>query len=213
VGVGQGARPFADGLDVIYSARGQRNFPVEFYETEFPVRILQYVVAPDSGGPGLFRGGCGVIRDVEVLSDEMLLATRMNGLKVPAWGVNGGQAGRCGRFVLNPRTASVRELPSISEDIRLVKGDVLRVMTSGGGGWGNPRERPPERVAEDVLDGFITPEGARRDYGVAVSDDGEIDSSETEYLRRTMTTNRPFFDRGQLSDDVRRAIADRESSR
>jgi N-methylhydantoinase B len=211
VGVGQGARPFADGLDVIYSARGQRNFPVEFYETEFPVRILQYAIAPDSGGPGLFRGGCGVIRDVEVLSEEMHLATRMNGLKVPAWGVKGGQAGRCGRFVLNPGTPAERELPSISEDIRLVKGDVLRVMTSGGGGWGNPSERPPERVAEDVLDGFITADGARRDYGVALSNDGEVDWSETEYLRRKMPTDRPFFDRGQLSDDVRKVIADRES--
>lgn len=199
VGVGQGARPFADGLDVIYSARGQRNFPIEFFESEFPVRICNYAVWADSGGPGLFRGGCGVIRDVEVLVDEMFLATRMNGLKVPAWGVKGGKAGRCGSFVLNPGTSGERRLPSIGEDIRLKRGDILRVITSGGGGWGNPLGRSPERVASDVLDGFVSAAGAARDYGVIVdARTGEIDLKETERLRREMPTDLPFFDRGPI---------------
>ena len=81
IGVGQGARPFGDGLDVIYSSRGQKNFPMEFVEHEFPVQILTYAIHQDSGGAGKFRGGCGVVRDVQVLAPKVVLGTRMNGVK------------------------------------------------------------------------------------------------------------------------------------
>ncbi len=214
VGVGQGARPFSDGLDVIYSARGQRNFPVEFYETEFPVRILTYGVWPDSGGPGLYRGGCGVIRDIEILSERMQLATRMNGLKVPAWGVKGGGAGRCGRFVVNPGREDERLIPTMGEDLELRRGDVLRVVTSGGGGWGDPRERPAHAVAADVLDGFVTVEGARSDYGVVVDPDtGDVDEAESGRLRAGMPTDRPFFDRGPIDPDLDRIVKELEHAK
>ena len=80
IGVGQGARPFGDGLDVIYSSRGQKNFPMEFVEHEFPVEILTYAIHCDSGGPGTFRGGAGVVRDVRILAPSVTLGMRMNNL-------------------------------------------------------------------------------------------------------------------------------------
>lgn len=197
IGVGQGARPFADGLDVIYSSRGQRNFPIEFVEAEFPVQILTYAIHQDSGGPGKFRGGCGVVRDVRVLSPTAVLGTRMNGVKNPSWGVRGGRAGRSGRFVVNPGRPDEREVAPFGDNIELRQGDVLRVITSGGGGWGPPAERDPLLVLQDVRDGFVSLASARDDYGVVLDPEtGKIDWRETERRRAAMPAPAGLFDRG-----------------
>ena len=97
LGVGLGARPFADGVDVIYYI-GQENYPVEYVERDFPLRVERYAVRPDSGGPGLHRGGTGVIRDVRVLCDRAEIATRMENTLVAPYGVAGGRAGRTGAW-------------------------------------------------------------------------------------------------------------------
>ncbi len=196
-GVGQGARPFGDGLDVIYSSRGQKNFPMEFVEHEFPVRIRVYTVHRDSGGPGQFRGGTGVVRDVHVLAPSVTLGTRMNNLKSPSWGVKGGRAGAVGRMVLNPDTPQAREIPPFGDNIELQQGDVLRIMTSGGGGWGNPAARDPLDVLQDVKDGFVSVEHASDDYGVVIEPDTwKIDWRQTQERRRAMAIEPPMFDRG-----------------
>src|SRR5256714_7575771 len=98
VAVGYGARPFADGLDAIYYL-GQKNYPAEFMEMVFPLRLHQYALHQDSGGPGYHRGGCGVVRELELLADEAVVAVRQDNVKFPAFGVNGGHAGRPGRPV------------------------------------------------------------------------------------------------------------------
>ena len=103
LGVGLGARPFADGVDVIYYI-AQENYPVEYVERDFPLRVERYAVRPDSGGPGYHRGGAGVIRDVRVLCERAELATRMENSLVAPYGVAGGRAGRTGRVILNPGT-------------------------------------------------------------------------------------------------------------
>jgi N-methylhydantoinase B len=210
IGVGQGARPFGDGLDVIYSSRGQKNFPMEFIEHEFPVRILTYAIHQDSGGAGKFRGGCGVVRDVQVLAPQVVLGTRMNGVKSPSWGVTGGRAGQSGCFIVNPGTPQARPVPPFGDNIELHASDILRVMTSGGGGWGNPAERDPLQVLQDVKDGFVSLQSARNHYGVVLeAETWKIDWRQTQERRRAMPAMPPLFDRGasyaQLEVDKRHA--------
>jgi len=101
VAVGYGARPFADGLDAIYYV-AQKNYPAEFMEMVFPLRLRRYALHRDSGGPGRFRGGTGVIREIELTADEAIVAIRQDNIVFPPAGVNGGHAGRPGACVVNP---------------------------------------------------------------------------------------------------------------
>ena len=183
-GTGQGARPFADGLDVIYYV-AQQNYPIEFLESDMPVRIRTYAIRRDSGGPGRWRGGCGVVREMEVLVDGATLNTRMDNVANPPWGVKGGQSGRPGRFILNPGTPEEQELPRLARGIPTKKGDIVRLESTGGGGWGHPHDREPWRVRQDVRGGFVSVEAARADYGVVLKDgrDREVDEAATAALR------------------------------
>jgi len=196
LGVGLGARPFADGVDVIYYI-AQENYPVEYVERDFPLRVERYAVCPDSGGPGFHRGGCGVFRDVRVLAERAELATRMENTLVAPYGVAGGRAGRTGRIVLNPGTPKERELLSLGDGIVLERGDLLRLETCGGGGWGHPLERDPERVRADVARGFVSMRGALDDYGVvldAVTLD--VDKTATDEARGRRARDTALIDRG-----------------
>jgi len=83
-------------------------------------------------------------------------------------GVAGGQPGRLGRILLNPGTPEARELPTLADNIMLKRGDVIRIESAGGGGWGDPFARDPAAVARDVRTGYVSIEAARRDYGVIV---------------------------------------------
>jgi N-methylhydantoinase B len=196
LGVGLGARPFADGIDAIYYI-AQENYPVEYVEKDFPLRIEQYAMRPDSGGPGLYRGGCGIIRDVRVLCDTAELATRMENTKFPPYGVAGGMAGRPGKIVLNPGTPAENEVPPVDDGMQLKAGDVVRLMTCGGGGWGDPYRRDPMLVRQDVACGFVSVQGALDDYGVILDPlTFEVDKTATEERRKHCTTARPLFDRG-----------------
>jgi N-methylhydantoinase B len=196
LGVGLGARPFADGVDAIYYI-AQENYPVEYVEKDFPLRIEQYAMRPDSGGPGLYRGGCGIIRDVRVLCDKAELGTRMENIKFPPYGVAGGRAGRPGKIVLNPGTPGERDIPPIGDGVQLQRGDVLRLMTCGGGGWGDPFSREALSVQQDVARGLVTVQAALRDYGVALDPVTlEIDKAATEECRKARFKSLPLFDRG-----------------
>ncbi|MCZ4317353.1 hydantoinase B/oxoprolinase family protein, partial [Comamonadaceae bacterium G21597-S1] len=186
LGVGFGARSFADGIDAVYFL-GQKNYPIEFIENEFPVRILRYGMHVDSAGPGRWRGGLGIVRDIEFLGEEGNFARRMDGAIFPPWGVNGGQGGRKGRVIINPGTEREEEISTVGDGFVLRRGDVVRFMTTGGGGWGHPAERPVELVQRDVECGFVSLEGARRDYGV-VMDAGTrtVDEHATSKLRHDL---------------------------
>lgn len=195
-GTGQGARPFADGLDVIYYV-AQQNYPVEFLETDMPVRIRSYAIRTDSGGPGRWRGGCGMVREMEVLVDGAVLNTRMDNVENPPWGVKGGESGRPGRFLLNPGTPGERELPRLAQGIPVQRGDVVRMESTGGGGWGHPFDREAWRVRQDVRGGFVSIEAARADYGVVLRDgpDREVDEAATAALRARRADNTALFHR------------------
>jgi N-methylhydantoinase B len=196
LGVGLGARPFADGVDAIYYI-AQENYPVEYVEKDFPLRIEQYAIRADSAGPGLYRGGCGIIRDVRVLCDKAELGTRMENTKFPPYGVAGGRAGRPGRILLNPGMPEEREVPPVGDGVQLKHGDLLRLMTCGGGGWGDPFTRDPLVVQQDVACGFVSVQGALEDYGVVLDALSlEIDKAATEERRKQRVNTLPLFDRG-----------------
>lgn len=181
IGVGYGARDFADGIDAVYFV-AQENYPVEFLESSYPVRLLKYGVVPDSGGPGRWRGGTGIVREYHILADEMRFALRIDGVTNPPWGYAGGKSAGVGGAWINPGTPEERVIPPLSDGTYLKKGDVLRIHTGGGGGMGHPYDRPAESVLEDVLGGFVTPDAARREYGVVISDD-TLDVAATDALR------------------------------
>lgn len=199
VGAGLGARPYADGVNAIYFV-AQQNFPIEFLEREHDLAVERFAIHTDSGGPGLWRGGCGIERDIRIHAAEAMLSTRMDNIRYPCWGVNGGHAGRTGAFILNPGGPDERVLPPIADDIPLKQGDLLRVITVGGGGWGDPFEREPERVRRDVLEGFVTVQGARDDYGVALDPETyRLDAEETARLRANPRPTHGLFDRGLVT--------------
>ena len=183
IAVGHGARPFADGLDAIYS-RHNENYPGEFMEMEYPLRMERYAIAKDSGGPGLYRGGCGIIRDIRILADEGTFGLRVENNIFPTWGVAGGMGGGTSKVIINPGTPGEREIRAFSDDNLWYEGDLVRVYTAGGGGWGDPLEREPERVLEDVLDGFVSIDAAQDSYGVVIDHDSLIIGSRATAAKR-----------------------------
>jgi N-methylhydantoinase B len=190
IAVGHGARPFADGLDAIYS-RHNENYPGEFMEMEYPLRMERYAISMDSGGPGKLRGGCGIIRDVRILADEGTFGLRVENNIFPTWGVNGGMGGGTSRVVINPGTPQEKEIRAFSDDNIWKKGDLVRVYTAGGGGWGDPFERETDHVLNDVLDGFVSVAAALESYGVVIdSNTLVIDERATTAKRRELGASR-----------------------
>ena len=190
IGVGYGARPTADGIDTVYFV-AQENYPVEFLELGYPVRLTTYGVNRDSGGPGRFRGGCGIVREYEILAETSELAVRLDSVTNPPWGVGGGKSGGVGGAVINPGTNRERVLRPLSDGNKLEKGDILRIFTGGGGGHGHPFDRPPEDVLRDVDDGFVSIDAAARDYGVMIRE-GAVDQQTTATLRAKRPASAAF---------------------
>ncbi len=197
IGVGYGARQTADGIDAVYFV-AQENYPVEFLELGYPVRLLAYGVVPDSGGAGRYRGGCGILREYEILAEEATFGIRIDSVKNPPWGFDGGLCGGVGRAWINRGTPHERELPPLSDGHRLRRGDILRIETGGGGGRGHPFDRPPEDVLEDVLGGYVSVEAARSLYGVVIRAE-TVDMRATEALRAHRPPVKKFH-RGEYRD-------------
>src|ERR1051325_702096 len=170
IGVGYGARPFADGNDAVYLV-AQENYPAEFLEAVYPVRLPRYAINPGSGGPGRWRGGCGIIREFELLASQAVISVRIDGIDHPPWGVGGGKQGGAGRCVINPGRPDERAVAPISDGPVIRRGDIVRIETGGGGGFGHPYDREPERVLADVRGGFVNPGSAVDDYGVVLTPD------------------------------------------
>jgi N-methylhydantoinase B len=190
IGVGYGARPFADGIDAVYFV-AQENYPVEFLEVGYPVHLKRYGIVQDSGGAGRYRGGCGIVREYEILAEEAVLAVRIDSVKHPPWGIAGGMSGGSGSVLLNPDTPEQRRIAPLSDGTRLKRGDILRIETGGGGGHGHPFDRPADAVLEDVRGGFVGIEAAQRLYGVVIRDDA-IDVAATALRRSDRPQVRAF---------------------
>lgn len=200
--VGYGARPNADGTDAIYFV-GQENYPIEFVEMAFPVRVRTYALNIDSGGPGRWRGGAGIVREVEALTDNVRCSVRIEGTVNPPWGTAEGMAARAGSIVINPGRTDQRDVPPIKDGIKLNRGDVLHVRTGGGGGWGHPFDREPERVQQDVANGMVSCGAALTDYGVHLDPDSlNVDSAATQVYRQKHRTLGKLFHNGRYLDEM-----------
>src|SRR5690348_9302092 len=186
-GGGSGGRSGKDGVSgTNVNQSNAKIAPIEIIESEFATRVRRFELIPDSGGPGRFRGGLGFVREYEALDQESRMALSSTIRTVAPKGLEGGDPGRTGKCTLDPGTDKAREIPSRYSDHLLRPGDIVRLETPGGGGLGNPRDRDPERVLNDVRNGYVSVEKAREIYRVAVERlDGDfaLNESETRALR------------------------------
>lgn len=184
---GTGARATRDGCEAMAWAFNASNIPVEAQEARHPIVVERFELIRDSGGPGTFRGGCGVRRDMRFLADEGKLTNLTDRQKFPPWGLFGGRPGRPGRTVINPGPGERVVHSKASTDFQY--GDVISFQQAGAGGYGDPLDRDPRRVLEDVLDDYVSVEAARRDYGVVIVGEGldlRVDEAATRELRRAL---------------------------
>ena len=197
-------KPFGDGPDGHSLWPSFTNVPNEFLESYFPLRIDVYETLPDSGGPGLHRGGNALRVGYRFLEPGEISIHDDRWLTYP-WGVNGGLPGQRSRKILHRADGSEELLQSKCDRIHVEPGDLLYFDTWGGGGWGDPLKRPAEQVGFDVAAGLVSVEGARR-YGVVCTGDGEVDESATESLRAEMATERgdtSLFDFGGTPEELK----------
>jgi N-methylhydantoinase B len=180
---GSGGMPHRDGTDGSGAdAAYLKNTPVEITEAEVPVRILRYGLAPDTGGAGEQRGGLGTELVFTVATPgSMVTARNRDRCRFRPWGLLGGGPGAASSFTLNPGGNRVRELGNI-DTVKLDPGDVLRIVSPGGGGRGDPFVRDPAKVLNDVDCGVVSVAAARDDYGVAIAGEA-VDVAETTRLR------------------------------
>lgn len=137
--------------------------PIEILESEYPVRVTAFELIPDSGGPGEYRGGLSFRRAYELLADGTVIR-RYDRAKCPPQGVAGGRPGHASRFVTGVGTADEQVRPA-SGRYDMKAGDKFYLESAGGGGYGDPARRAPERIARDIAEGYVTEPAARRDYG------------------------------------------------
>jgi N-methylhydantoinase B len=171
---GWGAWHGSDGEDgLINNVNGSlKDLPIEVLETKFPMRMTHYGFRPDSGGAGRWRGGNGVIREYTIECEQAQLFVWFERSKTPAWGLFGGGDATPPVVVLNPDRDGHRRMLKASR-VPLRRGDVIRTMTGGGGGFGDPSERHPEAVRADLRNGQVTAHGAREIYGFQIDDPGK----------------------------------------
>ncbi len=147
------------------AANGQTfNIPIEITEARYGLTVERYAFHDEPGGAGEHRGGNGVYLDYRVTNDRALLAAGIGRHKYPPWGVNGGENGSCS-YVKVIRRDGTEEIYGKISRIPLFKGDLVRLATATGGGWGDPRNRPREAIAEDLRHGYVSAAEIRRAYG------------------------------------------------
>lgn len=177
-----GARPDRDGVDGISPLLGNlANTPIEELERTHIVRVLQYEFVPDSGGAGRWRGGLSIARDLQLLQPESAIAIRSDRRKRGPYGLSEGCPGGRSWNILDPGPGQ-KVLPS-KTTTSVQSMQVVRHITAGGGGHGNPLDRDPLKVVEDVLDEKVSRRAAQRVYGVVVAPDDSLDLVTTRRIR------------------------------
>jgi N-methylhydantoinase B len=189
LGGGMGASEKMDGADgVQVHITNTSNLPIESMEMEYPLSVQRYQLVQDSGGPGKYRGGQALRKDIKTRAPVLFLS-HSDRFRVPPWGLFGGSPGSCGSFILNKGTPHERRLPSKNKSIILEPGDVLNAQTAGGGGIGSPLERDPVSVIRDVQLGKVSRRQALSSYGVVVTKDNRIDENKTTETRKRRKKN------------------------
>ncbi len=188
---GTGARATKDGCEAMSWAFNASNIPVEAQEANQPIVVERFELLRDSAGAGEFRGGAGVRRDMRFLADEGKLTNLSDRQRFPAYGLCGGRPGTLGRTVINP--GPNEQIVHGKASREFAYGDVLSFQQPGAGGYGDPLEREPRRVLEDVLDDYVSVEAARSAYGVVLTGTGadlSVDDAATRALRSAMNADR-----------------------
>jgi N-methylhydantoinase B len=163
---GTGARPHADGESglIIFIGSTARNNPVEVVESRNPyIRVLRYGLRVDSGGAGRWRGGLGIERVYRFDAPAFGTFTLERSV-TPPWGLAGGKDGAVNSLEITDAQGKTRSIRKATRH-PIAPGDTLRIRTGGGGGYGPPADRPSEAIRRDVIEGYVSPEAARRDYG------------------------------------------------
>ncbi len=167
------------------------NTPIELLESRHPVEITSYAFVQNSGGPGRARGGAALQRGYRLLADEAVLVMRSDRRDHRPYGLAGGFAGTPSWNVINPGP-NQRLLPVCPmSSVPMVRDDEFLHIQAGAGGYGNPLERDPEKILEDVVNELITPDYANDVYGVVIRN-GKIDQPATEAKRREFATKPPL---------------------
>jgi len=180
-----GGRADADGMDAVDTLYANtRNNPIEDIETHLPLRVERYELREDKVGAGMFRGGLGSVRAFRFLTDGGA-SVEGEGHRFRPWGFAGGEDGETARLEILRADGTREELPSKVPHMAVRSGDLFICEGPAGGGYGPPKRREPERVAEDVADGLISALTARERFGVVLTETGAVDRAATEALRRS----------------------------
>ena len=196
---GNGGRATKDGNDAIPAIIGNtRNFPVETVEIRYPWMIEEVKLRTDSGGAGKYRGGLGVERRYRLLDSEAIVGYFSDRHKIPPWGIFGGKPGSPSEVLLARSGENFKNIiehgivfPTKFMNLKLFKGDVIIIKSTGGGGYGNPFERDELNVLRDVQMKYISIEKAKNDYGVVFNTDNDklkVDLEATKKMRVNLKT-------------------------
>ena len=163
---GFGARPNKDGINTICAGiSNTMNTPIEVLEMAFPIRLLEYSIEPDSGGPGQYRGGNGSRRVWQMLEGANATGSLcMERMKSPPFGLLGGEPGVTARVTLTTKDGEVQDLHGKGA-FSATEGSVISMRTPGSGGMGHPEARDPMAIQADLEDGYISTKHARAKYG------------------------------------------------
>ena len=182
---GHGLRTYLEGdFNAVQSA--------EVIEAQCPVRVERYGIRDGSCGDGAFRGGCGIVREFRILGDGASLSVLADKNVIPPYGVAGGRGGSANRFIVVRDGARVEPspIPGKVGGFPLERGDIVRIETSGGGGFGDALDRDPARVATDVAHAFLDAAQALRRYGVVLDAGGAVDGGATTRERDRLRAGR-----------------------
>jgi len=181
-----GGRSGLDGMDAVDTLYANtRNNPIEDIETHLPLRVSRYELREDASGAGEWRGGLGSVREFEYLDDGGA-SVEADGHEFAPWAFNGGGEGRPAELRLIRRNGAAESLPSKVPHMRVMAGERFTCVGPAGGGYGDPLKRDPASVADDVADGFVSADTAKKDYGVMLTASGTVDVGATAHLRRAM---------------------------
>jgi N-methylhydantoinase B len=201
---GGGGRAGHDGIDGTDVRFGMlKSVPTELIEVETVLLIRSYALVPDTQSPGLQRGGAAIAMELENTGFEAMITARgLNRFHFRPWGVNGGAPGRLCEVVLNPGTPEEHQHGKIAV-LTLRQGEAMTIISSAGGGFGDPLQREPGAVLADIRKGMLSPAKAARDYGICLDGDGALDADATQTRREEMALARtaiPPFSYGPERD-------------
>ena len=196
LGGGWGAKKAEDGVSatVCMNDGDTHNSPTEQLESKYPVLVERYSLRQDSAGAGRNRGGLGAEMVVQALS-PFAVTTRIDRVHCKPWGLDGGKEAMGNGIGIRKKGEWETDMPNAKIfGVRLRAGDAYLMQSGGGGGFGSPLERDPEKVAFDVREGYVSRDAAHRDYGVLVTGDGKLDASATKLLRARLAAGNDIGD-------------------